>query len=285
MKFIHSFFLFILLSCTTHLHLDGKESNYKWDFAVVTIFRDEAPYLKEWIEFHKLVGAQHFYLYNNLSSDDYLTVLEPYIKKGEVELFECPYVHNNADEFNAIATRAFEDAHQRAKGKVKWLAMLDSDEFLYVVDGRKIQDYLEPLMKTKIGGVLVHWYMFGTSNVPFVPKDKLMIEMLTLTGGKHELYKTIYRPEKVKRVVNQHYCEYKSGYKHHENIQDKFGDIRINHYWARDEFFFNNIKIPRRILYGTPQETSELWNSLMNDHPDDAIAPYIKPLRKKMGLD
>jgi hypothetical protein len=264
-------------------NVEHKKVKYKWEFAAVTMFQNEAPYLKEWIEFHKLVGAQHFYLYNNLSTDDYKTVLKPYIKSGEVELIDWSYPHGTPDNFNKMATNAFKDALNRAKGKVKWMAMLDSDEFLYAVDGRTIPDYLSRL-NDKVGGVIVHWFMFGTSHVVKVPEDKLMIEMLTLSGGRHELYKTIYRPEYVKKIVNQHYCDYKSGHIQIDPIS-VLGDIRINHYWGRDEEFFYNVKIPRREKYGTPRETTELWNDLHNNFEDHTISPYISPLRSSMGFE
>ena len=37
--------------------------------AVCAIFKDEAPYLLEWLAFHKLVGVDLFFLYDNDSSD------------------------------------------------------------------------------------------------------------------------------------------------------------------------------------------------------------------------
>src|SRR3954467_5375423 len=37
--------------------------------AVCAIFKDEAPYLLEWLAFHKLVGVDLFVLYDNGSSD------------------------------------------------------------------------------------------------------------------------------------------------------------------------------------------------------------------------
>ena len=40
------------------------------DLAVVSIFKDEAPYLDEWLQFHRAQGVAHFYLYNNGSTDD-----------------------------------------------------------------------------------------------------------------------------------------------------------------------------------------------------------------------
>ena len=54
--------------------------------SIISQFRDEAKYLKEWIEFHLLVGVDDFYLTNHLSVDNYLEVLQPYIDKGIVKI-------------------------------------------------------------------------------------------------------------------------------------------------------------------------------------------------------
>ena len=49
-------------------------------------FKDEAPYLKEWLDFHILVGVDHFYLFNNNSSDNYEQIIKPYKEKGYITL-------------------------------------------------------------------------------------------------------------------------------------------------------------------------------------------------------
>ena len=35
---------------------------FLYDLAVVAIFKDEARYLKEWLDYHLLAGVEHFYL-------------------------------------------------------------------------------------------------------------------------------------------------------------------------------------------------------------------------------
>ena len=48
---------------------------FPYELAIVAIFKDEAPYLREWLDYHLLAGVEHFYLYSNESSDghaDYL---------------------------------------------------------------------------------------------------------------------------------------------------------------------------------------------------------------------
>lgn len=53
-----------------------------YSLSVCSIFKNEAPYLREWIEYHLIVGIEHFYLYNNNSEDNFEEVLRPYIEKG-----------------------------------------------------------------------------------------------------------------------------------------------------------------------------------------------------------
>ena len=61
---------------------------FPYNLAVVAIFKDEARYLREWLDYHLLTGAEHFYLYNNDSSDDYEKILAPYVEAGLVTLID-----------------------------------------------------------------------------------------------------------------------------------------------------------------------------------------------------
>lgn len=58
--------------------------------AACLVFKDAASYLDEWIRFHQRVGIEHFYLYDNDSSDDYATVIQPFLARGEVTLCQWP---------------------------------------------------------------------------------------------------------------------------------------------------------------------------------------------------
>src|SRR5262245_39414677 len=56
--------------------------------AVCGIFRDEGPYLAEWVTFHRCQGVDRFYLYDNLSTDDWRSELGFEIDSGVVEVIE-----------------------------------------------------------------------------------------------------------------------------------------------------------------------------------------------------
>ena len=62
------------------------EYRIRYELTACLKFKDAAPFLPEWIEFHQMVGFEHFYLYNNNSTDDYRGALAPYCEEGSVTL-------------------------------------------------------------------------------------------------------------------------------------------------------------------------------------------------------
>ena len=49
--------------------------------SIAAIMKNEKPYLKEWLEYHQLIGVEHFYLCDNDSNDGTEEYLQPYIKQ------------------------------------------------------------------------------------------------------------------------------------------------------------------------------------------------------------
>lgn len=280
-------FLYLLL---TILSLPLVAARYKHNLSVCMIFRDEAPYLKEWIEFHRLLGVDHFYLYNNLSQDNYLEVLTPYVNSEIVELMEWNQESNNVGEWDKIQVTAYNDGLARAKHQSKWLTILDSDEFLFPTEEDCIPTFLKKYKDlNKFGGLLVNWVVFGTSWVAKIPDDKLLIETLTLcspSGSDH--FKSIFLTKRVSHVCSPHYVIYKEGYRHFTPNGGlppfiQIDQIRINHYWSRDEWYLNNFKIPRRQLWGTGPKTCKIWAEAANGAQGGKILRFVEPLRQRIN--
>ncbi len=283
------FYFFLILSPTAWA--------YQYDLSICSVFQNEAPYIKEWIEFHKLVGVQHFYLYNNLSQDDYLTVLKPYIENGEVELFEWPFESRNELEFAPVQCSALDNATKISYGKTKWLACLDLDEFLFPVQTNNLVEFLKNY--DEFAGIAVNWQHYGTSHVKFIPKNKLMIEMLLMRAPydywDNQCLKSIVKPEYVERWSSVHYADYKPGYFQVNSNKVPFqglwapyivaDKIRINHYWVRDEHYFLNVKIIRRAKWGVNYAEMIKKVEKMNREKDDILLRFVPQLRQKMGYD
>jgi len=54
--------------------------------AICVRLKNEALYLREWIEFHRIAGVGHFHIFDDGSTDGTIEVLRPYVEHGIVTL-------------------------------------------------------------------------------------------------------------------------------------------------------------------------------------------------------
>lgn len=253
-----------------------------YELSICTIFQNEAPYLKEWIEFHVEHGVQHFYLYNNNSTDDYKIVLKPYVDNKLVDIFDWSETYKTGPEFFLIQCKVYLDCCQKIKHKDKWLAVIDSDEFLF----SPIEKDLKKILKNyeNYGAVQVNWVLYGTSNVNVPHGEKLINHLLyrsELSFIHNQIMKSIVRPISVTGCKSPHFFEFhpfiKAVNESKEVVTGKgshpisVNKLRINHYWSRDLDYFYNEKIPRRVNFGYPYEEAIDLESQMNDIYDPIL--------------
>lgn len=154
--------------------VETVEKEYK--VSVCAIFKNEAPYLREWIEFNHIVGVEHFYLYNNNSDDDYYNILKPYIDSGLVTLNQWPR--------NQAQMECYEDCIKKYRATSNWLGFIDIDEFIVPKSKNTIYEILKPF-ETKRGSVKVYWKMFGTGGMLKRDLDTLVTESFTVCWPKY----------------------------------------------------------------------------------------------------
>lgn len=148
----------------------------KYNVSICAIFKNEASYLREWIEFNHLVGIEHFYMYNNNSDDDYETVLKPYIENGLVTLIQWPH--------NQMQMECYKDCIQNFADETKWLGFIDIDEFIVPKSTNDIYSFLKPFEKNR-GSVNIYWKIFGTSGFMNRDTNGLITEDLTVCWPKY----------------------------------------------------------------------------------------------------
>lgn len=265
------------------------------------IFRNEAPFLKEWIEFHRLLGVEHFYLFSHNSQDNYKAVLRPYIKQGIVELKKI--VTDESEEevnfFNHLQISVYNNCLAKARNVSQWVAFIDSDEYLFPTQANSLVDFLKGYKK--FGGVVANWQMFGTSEVKKLRSDQLMIEQLICCAQSDLLQynapiKSIVQPKHVVGFqYDPHHVLYHPGYNQVNTDKVSFdgpispyvqvNQLRINHYWTRDEFYFWNYKFPRQLKWNNATiETFTIICDKYNQYTDLTIQRFVPQLRKRMGL-
>lgn len=276
--------------------------SHQYFLCVCAIFKDEAPYFKEWIEYYKMLGVEHFRLYNNDSTDNYLEILEPYIQQGDVTLIDWPsnpaQLGANYEWVWTTQLPALSDAISHFNGVSKWLAVIDLDEYILPFHHSNLISFLEEYEYA--AGVVINWHNFGTSNLHDIPSNKLMIETLTLRAHEQSPYnhpvKSILRPDRVD-IKTKSWCPHTWAYlsSKDELISPnhkkwRFGKIdvtkaRINHYVHKTEKYFYETKVPNkermegRIV--TEAYISE-WKSSCNQIHDTEIFRFVPDLRNRV---
>ena len=283
-KKVSFFALIVLLILGSSYYFSRKnQPTHKYEFTICAIFKNEAPWLKEWIVFHHdVLGFKHFYLYNNDSSDDYQAVLKPFIEKGIVELIEWNTSDpshqrpNAGDDHQRCQLGAYNHCIERIVGEAKWVAMIDIDEFIVPVNGvRSFHNFMRKI-KERRGSVELSWRMFGTSDIQNLEEGELLTENLTWRAADdhqmNEFTKCIHRPEAVPYVSIHHAPDLNPGYRKKHPKPDKF---RIHHYWSRTaQFCLNKRKMEKPNTFLESLEYSE----------DRTMAQYIPRLKRAMSL-
>jgi len=137
---------------------------------IAGIFRNESRYLREWLEFHLLMGVSKFYLYNNRSDDDWESVLSPYAASGVVEVTDWPYLP-------PCQQQAYEHALTQLFGQDTWCAFIDIDEFLWSPTFDTVTEAMA-FFPESWGAVGVNWLCFGSSGYQFASPG-LVLERFT----------------------------------------------------------------------------------------------------------
>ena len=131
----------------------GARAMPKPYLSICAIYRWEGPYLREWVAFHRLMGVERFFLYDNRSDDEHREALAPYLEDGTVELTEWPMFPGQV--------QAYTDCIERHREDSRWIAFIDIDEFLFSPTGRPLPEVLARYERW--AGVGVNRVTFGTS--------------------------------------------------------------------------------------------------------------------------
>ena len=262
-----------------------RSTRFENELAIGAIMKDEGPYLKEWLDFHILVGIDKFYLYDNESSDNTVKILEPYIKQGIVEYTWFPG--------KRMQGAAYKDILNKHSNDTRWLALIDLDEFLVPVEHKTIPEFLHSLPRGW-AQLIVTWVMYGSAGHKKKPKGMVMENYKYRAADK--------RNSGIKAIVNPRlFLEYHSPHANLiagftiDNNGKKLGRIaqttnppdynklRCNHYYTKSyEDYMEKYNRGASGCANTEYRNAEKFKLYdRNEVYDTIMDKYIKILKQK----
>lgn len=204
--------------------------------AVCAIAKDEGPYFKEWIEWHLSQGVDHFYIYDNESSDGTREILQPYIDSGVVEYKYWPGHRRQL--------AAYDDCLEHYRLASRWIAFIDLDEFIVPIKDASIPAFLKRF--EAFAAVEINWLVYGSGGHKTKSPGTMMERFRFHSLPGHRLnrhVKSIVNPREVFTMIGCHEAAKISGSiadSHGQPVTKNFRErepqqdvIRINHYAVR----------------------------------------------------
>lgn len=180
---------------------------FSYDLAIVSIMKNAAPYVKEWLDYHLLAGVNHFFMYDNDSGDNFKEILQPYIDAGLVTYIFYPGKRKQMDAFN--------DAIQNFKYLCRYMSFVDDDEFILPRSNRSIAEVVDEILNLhpKVEGVEISLIPYGSSGYKTADYTRGVLERFTHRVEKFpESTKTIINPRKVSHMWSPHFAIYFKGF-------------------------------------------------------------------------
>ena len=149
--------------CLLRYFAGKREIAGREGLAFVLIAKNEATYIKEWLDFHIKQGVSKFIIYDNESTDNFREVLSPYIDAGIV-IYDI--IRGRCRQLDA-----YNMALNKYRSKFKYMGFIDADEFVFVRNnpyggGYSLYEFVDGFMKAHpdAGCVRINWLIFGSNH-------------------------------------------------------------------------------------------------------------------------
>ncbi len=175
--------------------------------ALCCIVKDEAPFLKEWIAFHSLLGVEHFYVYDNMSKVPVEKILRDYVPENRLTIRRI--------EGSPAQMPAYRDCLRQFGPECRWLGFIDIDEFLVPLQDSDLRPMLSEF--EEYAGLAIPWRVFSSNGHLKRPKDGVVAgytQRITADTSHNIHFKSVVDPSRTRSPYTPHSFLYKPGEYH-----------------------------------------------------------------------
>jgi hypothetical protein len=204
---------------------------------VVAILRDELPFVDEWLAYHRLLGVDHFVLYD----DDAELPLADYVAPHAAYTTVVDWYGQGASlPGRNRQTKAYTHAVRGIAGRFDWVAFIDGDEFIVLRQDPDVHTFLSRF--SDAGAVSLHWHSFGHSGYYDDPPGLVTASLTRRMREPGRMAKSITQVSAIRDIPSAHYCNLQAGFRRVDPNGRPFADAlyhgktevaHVNHYMAR----------------------------------------------------
>ncbi|MBK1672474.1 hypothetical protein CKO35_04015 [Ectothiorhodospira shaposhnikovii] len=178
--------------------------------AVAAIFKNELPYVLEWVAYYRCLGVDRIIIGDNVSDDGTSELLEALDLAGIIDRLHAPRIGDTAPQ-----APCYRKIIEKYRDEMDLILFVDADEFLVATNTDNPIDQLRRLYSSTpdLGAVAINWRVFGSSGQHFQAPGLVLERFYRCSEPGHEKnchIKTAVNPRKAGRM-NIHECELSKG--------------------------------------------------------------------------
>lgn len=201
--------------------------------SLLAIVRNEEAYIREFVQFYRLNGVEHFYLYDNDSEIPLEEVLSDF--KEICTIIQIPGEKQQVTAYNHFVKNFAKET--------EWVAVFDADEFVLPRQHATLRDFVRETGRSA-DCISINWVVFGNGPHISKPAEGRIIEnYLYSEGRQHKNVKSVVRTRAIREFKHPHFPELKWFRKHvnalgnamsgAENTEETTHVIQLNHYFTK----------------------------------------------------
>lgn len=272
---------------------------------IAAIFKNEAPYVVEWLAHHRLLGVDRFFIADHGSTDGTSDILRQLAAAGILSWrpwSDQPEVNPQISAYRSLLAE-FGD-------QVDWMAFLDADEYIWAQSAESLCDFLGG-MPSDVGAVALNWATYGSSDRYFHTDDPTPARFIwhaDATRSVNRNFKTVARPRSIRDFTCPHNVildpasrhvhtdgttkrsapsDGRMGgkYAHCQSDAICWERFRVNHYIIRSLEEYATKKSRRGRAY-SPSGLDDLyfWGHDFHDKASAGSEAYLRDLRAEMEV-
>ncbi|CAF1164673.1 unnamed protein product, partial [Didymodactylos carnosus] len=281
---------------------------------VCTLMRNEAQYVREWVSFHLILGANFFVIYDDNSTDGLNQIVQGFGERVKV----IPWGQNNTDQREHVQGRRQVTAARHCVSNygtlTSWIAFIDVDEFVWPCQrDSNLLDY--HIKRVNTPSIRLDCFKFGTGypdrtqlpseltvekHILRAPYRMMNENYANITKNLHEcrannnncaseggwkyIYFTNYGKQKFYQTIKNTISVHGSGAPFKRGTTDRRQGICCNHYGVRSTEFLFKKAIKNRNPALTTSAKSNHSKLFYNSIHDILIWQYLPTLKNFLNI-
>ncbi len=156
--------------------------------AICLIVKNQHKDIREWLQYHQWLGVGKVYMFDNNSSRPLASRIPDFLQSGFVEYQY--FTGKLGDPTKFVTTKqywAYDQCMHRFGKQHRWLALIDSDEFIVLHD-TSYNNNINTFMRQyeEYGALAVNWVLMGSSGIKKHPAQGALVSYTACMPTNHE---------------------------------------------------------------------------------------------------